>query len=362
MGMLILIITKKTYLMDIEPPSLMAIPFKLALSQVQAQAAIESLARTEDQSSFSGTYDPVAKIATITFTNVVEYNKSVTPPNVMNPNLKLFGSMPTAIHKSSSKKAFILPGGIRPITYLYGIIQEPTVKNRSINIKQSDLSLKSYNKESKTAILKNGSTYVGIVEYNQATTPPNILNSSLKAFATIDTPNYKESGILLGSVRAITTLYGIPVFGKKIAVKQDSKSIGYYWPESNVAQLNNGITFMQVVTEKIGNYKPSASDSAFLNAKRILNSHTQTTSIFKSKGELIGTAKLSHQNTISLYGAPISLNISQPHTAQNTFDRFAKRRVDQATNNPENLKQIESMVLPGMAAAAYRQKRVSDSW
>lgn len=85
--------------------------------------ATEQFAITAD-----GTYNRdtrTAKIAGITFTNVVEQNRATTPPFIMNPKLVLFASMPTPGYVAPPKGTFIA-GGTSSSTTLYG---EPTQIN-----------------------------------------------------------------------------------------------------------------------------------------------------------------------------------------------------------------------------------------
>ncbi len=110
-----------------------------------------------------------------------------------------------------------------------------------------------YNRAIKMAEFNN-QTYVGIVEYSAPVTPPNATNPQLTMFATIPTPGYKPQPEpikphhrIIGGEGPTTKLYGILVHGSKIAVNNqpmDGSMIGFYWPSSNIAQLNDGTTYV----------------------------------------------------------------------------------------------------------------------
>ena len=317
LGLLVISVTKKMYLSDNGHP----LPFKLALSQKDAQTSTNSI-KEPDLSKMVGFYDPIAKTATITFHNVVEYNKSVTPPNVMNKELKLFGAMSTP-NQNDNKTSFIRPGGIRKITSLYGI---PNTDESNSSKPDQDLlvqdarykgdDLEHYDQASRTATLKNGKVYVGVIEYSQAVTPPNISNPALKSFATIATPNFEASSSRMsGAKRAKTTLFGISVSGDKLTVKSDSNGIGFYWPESKIVQLNNGETLVCIIEEKQGNYKKTGAHAIgpvytwFSSDDLKQYGISNMDSDFKSRVEQIGTTKIDHAR-VTLNGVRLSGSIN----------------------------------------------------
>lgn len=325
LGILLVSVTKKIYLSDNSLP----LPFTMALSQKDAQSSINAI-KEPNLSDMVGSYDPITKTATITFHNVVEYNKSVTPPNVMDRKLKLFGAMPTP-NQGDSKGSFIRPGGIRPITTLYGIpllqsnslsASPPDQENLAQDEKDKGDDLEHYDRASRTAVLKNGKTYVGIVEYSQSVTPPSISNPALKSFATIATPNFVSSNVMTigiqshiwaGAKRSQTTLFGLPVSGEKFPVKSKASSIGFYWPESKIVQLNNGETLVCVIEEKKGNYKKTGAHAIgpvytwFSNDNLKKYGISNMDSDFKSRVENIGTAKIDH-STVILNGVKLSVS------------------------------------------------------
>ena len=325
-GLLVVSVTKKAYMIDTDQ----RMPFAFALSPKDAQVAINALGNPDLQ-SMTGLYDPVTKTATIVFTNVMEYKKSVTPPNVMNRKLKLFGTMQTP-GVTSAPGSLMLRGGVRPITSLYGIPQAPSdlASNTDSSDTNNDKSVDTYDAASKTAMLKNGQTYVGVIEYSRAVTPPNISNPALQQFATIATPNYQGNSRLSGGLSQRTLLFGLPVSGEKLTIKSSKDlHIGFYWPDSKIVQLNNGDTFVCIIQEKKRNYKQANAigpvftwfDQQDLKQFGILN----TSSDFKSRVENIGTVKLAHSNT-TLYGV-----LMNPREITLQQESVSRPRINQPT-------------------------------
>ncbi len=359
-GLLVVSVTKKAYMSDFDQ----RMPFAFTLSPKDAQTAINALGEPSQQ-SMTGLYDPVTKTATIVFTGVIEYNKSVTPPNVMNRSLKLFGTMPTP-GVTSTQGSFIRPGGVRPLTSLYGIAQ--ATSNFSSKSKSSDSSndqsIEHYDTTSKTAVLKNGQIYVGVIEYNRSVTPPNLSNPALQQFATIATPHYQGASGLSGGLNQRTLLFGLPVSGEKLTVKSGSRNVGFYWQDSKIAQLNNGDTFVCIIQEKQRNYKQAhATGPAYtwfeqkdLAPYGILN----TDSDFKQRVENIGTIKLDHA-TVTLHGVLVAPRspIEKPQllTQQQNMLSFNKAMSEQQLSaqnfsNREKANTILDSITNSLGAAA----------
>jgi len=229
-------------------------------------AAIFVLDPAQLPKTTTGIYNADTKTATVLFTNVIERSQATTPPNVDNPDIVPFGVMINPKHNNDD----ILSGGRQTrITTLWGIPQTKdedngssnTPNNRSTSINQISKDLKNYNKKTKTATMKDGTTYVGVVEYSKAVTPPNISIPALQLFATIKNSNYAKSTTRTsGSQKQYTTLWGLEVHGTNIPVKNsNNKTIGQFWPDANIAQLTNGQTIVMVIKQAQGNYKQHAA-------------------------------------------------------------------------------------------------------
>ena len=180
--------------------------------------------------------------------------------------------------------------------------------------------LEYYDAKTKTAKMNNGQTYVGIVEYNQATTPPNIMNSSLQLFTQISNQNYtKPAKNFVGGLNPMTSLYGIPVTGAEFHIKSNKKTIGTYWPISKIAQLNNGQTYVGIIEEQIGNYKKHGyyevgSISTHFDEAELSSMYniSKKDSDFKSRVKEIGIVT-KHKQNLKLYG--VLLNPSSNFTS-----------------------------------------------
>lgn len=200
-----------------------------------------------------------------------------------------------------------------------------------------------YDSKNKTA--KTNTTYVGVVQYNRAVTPPNIAIPALKFFATIPTPNYKPSKNYAGGLNTTTRLFGIPVTGQEYKVKSDSKSIGFYWPANKIVQLNDGQTFVEVKEEMQKNYTayhalgpistrfmPSESKELF----KMYNIVT-TDENFKDSVKTIGSIKKGNQ-IVKLYG--VLLNATPMPEITEFFDK---------TQKAENvLKNLQTATVPDL--------------
>lgn len=164
------------------------------------------------------------------YKNVVTISGPYTPPKaVMQGKVKYFASMPNPEFEKQPKG---LIGGPSKVIQLYG----KKIKNSKANTKKTDLSQQEssefaisgissnlqpnnltgeYNPEFKAAWLLNPETkertyFSDIIEYKQATTPPNITNPSLVAFATMPNPDYTGLTVA-GGQKKIVTLYGKPI-------------------------------------------------------------------------------------------------------------------------------------------------------
>lgn len=109
-AILVLSITKKVHVENNQKP----IDFTVTLTKT-------------DMPKVSGIYDAINKKAFIGFTNVQEYNRAVTPPNISNPKLIRFGSFPTPDYDTNAHGY----GGLTKETSLWGIPQttKPIMKN-----------------------------------------------------------------------------------------------------------------------------------------------------------------------------------------------------------------------------------------
>jgi hypothetical protein len=169
--------------------------------------------------------------------------------------------------------------------------------------------LEFYDAQSKTAQMSNGSMYVGIMEYNKSTTPPNILIPSLKLFTQISTENYTTSSTpLFGGLNSMTSLYGIPVAGAPFHIKSNKTTIGTYWPINKVAQLQDGQTYVAIIEEQIGNYKKRGLTGrgpiwTQFDTDELSNLYNISTSDsnFQERVKKIGTVQ-KHKQQFTLYG------------------------------------------------------------
>lgn len=164
-----------------------------------------------------------------------------------------------------------------------------------------------YDNSTKTALLKTTceEMYVGVVEYNQSVTPPNITIPALKLFAKIPTPNYHHSSKhkpILGGLNPTTSLYGIPVTGFKYHIKAENNTVGYYWPTNKIVQLDNGQVLVGIQEKTEGNYinlftrKPRLSESEKQELLKLYNV-TVTDQSLKN----IGKIRKDNKNIV-LYG------------------------------------------------------------
>jgi len=208
-----------------------------------------------DFENINGMYNPENQTATIRFNVVTEYKRAVTPPNISNKSMIAFGIMPTIGYE---KPKAHYTGGLSPNTILYGIPTTSTPSDTSSSENETDSVVlrapQEYNQTNRTALMQDGSTYISVIEYSQAVTPPNIKIPALKPFAKIETSKKTKSKTAkLGSKQDVLTLYGIKVEGSKIPVKNPSNHIiiGYYWPQSKMVQRNNGETYINIKAKRI---------------------------------------------------------------------------------------------------------------
>ena len=156
------------------------------------------------------------------YSDVVEYSRAVTPPNIENPRLKFFATMPNPLYSPDASKRM---GAQKKTIKLYGIPQDSTEVNEEPVVTLEDNKKENetfkiygatgqYNRSAKTAYLIDVRgkkiEYTNVVEYSQAVTPPSISNPKLKPFAIISNPKYQETGRKFGGGQAKhVTLYGI---------------------------------------------------------------------------------------------------------------------------------------------------------
>ncbi len=172
--------------------------------------------------------------------------------------------------------------------------------------------LEYYDAKTKTAQMSNGQTYVGIMEYSQPTTPPNVLIPALKPFTQISTQNYTNpSKHFVGGLMEMTSLYGIAVAGSKFHIKLDKKTIGTYWPINKIAQLSDGQTYVAIIEEQVGNYKKHGFYATGpiwtqFNAEELSKQYNISTEDpdFKSRVSKIGTVQ-KHKQSFVLYGVSL---------------------------------------------------------
>jgi len=198
-----------------------------------------------------GNYDKTHQTASINFDNVIEVSNATYHPELSSGKYVAFG---TTSNPSYNPKTKGLMGAQDKNITLYGIPSGVT--------SSSPKGLKRYDPKGRMAILNNGDEYVGVVEYSQAVTPPNITNRALVPFATIPNSLFEPTQKpLAGGQMKNITLYGIPVTGDKIEVTQPTTypvTIGYYWPNDGIIQLFNGGTYVLVQTIAAKNYTKKA--------------------------------------------------------------------------------------------------------
>lgn len=184
-----------------------------------------------------GRYYPETKQASIVFTDVVATREYKEPSN------------PSYIHLGICYiKDATIPGLTRDF-HLFGIPEIPqpeqpkTEKTSTNTVKAQDLK-RDINAKTAT---KDKQKYVAVIEYNPLNNSiPSITNPSMSYIAEINNPEGFGPNL---------QLWGIPVTGKKIPVKNnDKKTIGYYWQEPNIIQLLNGETFVEIMKKASGNY------------------------------------------------------------------------------------------------------------
>lgn len=262
-----------------------------------------------DMSQVSGIYNPTSKTAQITFTNVLEHNRATTPPNVDNPDLIKFGSMPTSqLFQNASK-----PGGLSATTSLWGIAktsqnQKSAASTISKKQNQPEAQILNYDKTGRIIYMDDGKTYVAIEE--------NIPFDAITPKALQAIPSSKK-------------LYGIPVTGETIRVKPAANLVsGYYWPSNKIVQLQNGQTFVEILAEQKGNYKKIGAHAlgpvwTRFDEKALLNTYGISTKQedFKSLVTTIGTIK-QNKKTFTLYGVlfkPATNSTDKPASKSSSF-------------------------------------------
>lgn len=271
-----------------------------------------------------GSYNADQGTAKIEFSQVITTSQSVTPPSVSNPNYVAFGSIPNPNYKPEQDQEMITGGESRHAT-LWGIPVHSATGSPSTDVAQpipTQSTPKKYTPSTKTATMKDGSVYVGVVEYSRSVTPPNIAIPALIEFATIK--NSKSSSTVShGGQSKNIALWGLKVTGRRRPIKQKNKTIGDYWPESNIAQLNNGQTIVAVIQEQQGNYMPHTthamgpvwtrySDEQIQSIAQLYKTSPSRTNIDPSG---IGTVKIDGQKNI-LYGIVLQQGSALSNTSK----------------------------------------------
>lgn len=191
-------------------------------------------------------------------------------------------------------------------------------------------SLKHYNAKKHMATMTNGDVYVGIVEYSQPVTPPNLAIPALESFATIKNPNYKQQPKgYTGGQSPNTQLFGIPVTGTSTPLKNSAgKTIGKYWADSKIAQLTNGDVYVMIITHAASQastgahavgpvwtwYQQSSYQADF--KKYGVNSSAQSLQQ-NINTDGIGTVMISNQK-YTVYGIGLSSNSSDSISNETT--------------------------------------------
>lgn len=291
----------------------------------------------------AGLYNTNNNTATIEFTQVTTSSKAVTPPNVTNPSYVAFGSMPNPKNYKGTRN---LSGGQSAQETLWGIPAYKSSQPAAVVIQPGSSALsapKKYNATNKTATALDGSVYVGVVEYSQSVTPPNLAIPALQQFAKIKNPTSSGSKAP-GAPKATTILWGLKVTGHKEAIKQGNTTIGYLWAESNIAQLNNGETVVAIMSEPQGNYKPRNAHAMgpvwTRYSQQQLESMKNMYHIVPSNSnvQLFGTVQIDGQ-TNNVYG--INLQQNAP-TARNP--QLAATLHQPFLQPPHNLQNLEEQV------------------
>ncbi len=157
-----------------------------------------------------------------------------------------------------------------------------------VNIVGLDGRKGMYDASTQTAFLSadgDRTVYTDVVEYSQSVTPPNIENSSLKAFATMPNSRYtKNPKGRMGGQRKTITLYGVPqystevnempiqtmgvvtkeaktfeIFGAKGSYNSEAKTAYLINAEGKKQEYTNVIEYSQSVTPpSVGNPKMKA--------------------------------------------------------------------------------------------------------
>ena len=108
-------------------------------------------------------YDSQSKIAVLingnVYVAVVEYSQTVTPPNISNPSLQIFATIPNENYIPTT-----LMGAQGSNTTLYGI---PVTGHKKIVKDENDTTIGHYWPDNKIAQLANGQTFVCIIQKNE---------------------------------------------------------------------------------------------------------------------------------------------------------------------------------------------------
>ncbi|MBI2345001.1 hypothetical protein HYV10_02940 [Candidatus Dependentiae bacterium] len=199
-------------------------------------------------------------------------------------------------------------------------------------------TVKKYNPDTKTAQVDN--IYVGVYEYKQATTPPNITIPAMVPFGTITKKQSSKKNILTEENRFnITTLWGIPVHGHRKPIKESERNltIGYLWLNQDsifgIAQMTDGKTFVGVIDDHQPNYintekpRPGKTGPVWTwytgeDSKDLQEKYGILKPSFKAVKE-IGIAKINRQR-YKLYGIEIpNLDLVPNVSSRNTYNSFS---------------------------------------
>lgn len=199
----------------------------------------------------------------------------------------------------------------------------------------SSLKLENYNPTSRTAHMINSKnqliTFVGVVETNPTFTPPSLSNPALHFLTTIATPTsiFSEKHFRFGSSNNTKSLYAIQVSGSPTAVKSRQQTIGYYWPDNEIVQLNNGETYVSIIKQAQGNYRKINTHAigpvwTWFNSDELLRTYGISTKAnnFKDLVSNVGTIRNHDEHrTWTLYGVrldPFSV-VEQPNLHSKDF-------------------------------------------
>lgn len=233
-------------------------------------------------------------------------------------------------------------------------------------------TVKKYNPDTKIATVDN--IYVGVYEYKQLGTPPNVMIPAMVPFGTITQKPLKKGAPIIAGKLDIKTLWGIPVIGQRLPIKELDKNftLGYLWTDQDatmgIAQMNSGDTFVGVKSShqpnyvSPGNYGPGGTGPAWTwytqdEAHDLMQKYRiEQPSMINVKE--IGIAKINRQR-YKLYGiqlphldhAPteqVTLPLSRPESMSPTSLNESKKLFYERLNQ-EEIKKIHPVILSLLA-------------